>query len=221
MHDPKIERQERGDLTLVLGTDGSGKSTFLNELQKRRDFSILEPTSTKEAQAFKRNSKNSFVDEALVDCREEIYMKLNFEFDRLIKSKLESGNKIATTGNSIVTLVSHALMRSIVACKEKNVHMLVERWLEIDHARPNKLILVHASDQIIRERILDRQQRGDLAERFWGFNSLHFLSLYQDVLHQTIEKISEATSIKGIKLDSGFLSPHEMVLEYDRADRLD
>lgn len=204
-----------GELSLVLGVDGSGKSTFLDGLHRHLGVVILEPTSTPEAKAFKAANTETPVDGALIDEREKIFLELNRQFDGAVQTELDTGRKVATTGNGLVTLVSHGLMRVIVG--ERSTHEVddaVKRWLESDSLKPGRITLVHAPDEVIRQRIQERQQAGDQTERFWGFNSPYFLSRYQETWHGVLDTMTQNAVAQCITLDSSQLSPTAMIDTY-------
>jgi len=211
LHTPR----QPGELSLVLGVDGSGKSTFLNGLSERFGMAVLEPTSTPEAKAFKAAHIETPVDGRLIDQRERIFLDLNRQFDERVGAELDTGQDVATTGNGLVTLVSHGLMRVIVGERgPKEIDDAVLRWMESDALKPDHVALVHAPDEVIRERIQERQQAGDQTERFWGFNSPYFLSRYQETWHGVLDTLAQETVIQCVTLDSSQLNPNEMIDVY-------
>lgn len=204
-------------LSLVLGVDGSGKTTLLDGLSVQFGVVVLEPTSTPEAKAFKVSHLDTQVDGLFIDQRESIFLGLNSKFDLSVQQELTQGRNVATTGNGLVTLVSHGLMRTIVGAK--GPHEVVDctgRWMDSNALKPENLLLVHAPDEVIRQRIQGRQQAGDHTERFWGFNSPYFLSRYQEVLREVISVVAENTMIRCIELDSSQLTPQAMIDSYAR-----
>ena len=203
------------ELTLTLGVDGSGKSTFLKGLADNLGYSVIEPTSSPEARLFKLANIDNPVDSDFVNKRENIFLRLNRDFDTQIRSIQETNSLIATTGNGFVTQVSHGVMRSIVDTNHsRSINDIVADWADSDMLKPATVVLIHAPATTIRERILARQEDGDVAERFWGFNSPHFLTLYQDGLMEAVEALGRFTSIRHYNLDSQVLTPREMLEVY-------
>lgn len=204
-----------GQLSLVLGVDGSGKSTLLNGLNEQFGAIVLEPTSTPEVKAFKATNLDTLIDSSFIDRREKVFLDLNSQFDQSVERELIQGCNVATTGNGLVTLVSHGLMRTIVGAKGvREVEGSTERWMKSDALKPKNILLVHAPDDVIRQRIKNRQQAGDHTERFWGFNSPYFLSRYQETWREVVSKLAETTVINCVELDSSQLTPEAMIESY-------
>src|SRR3989344_3749127 len=157
---------------LVAGIDGSGKSTFLEQLGLL-EYIVHEPTVTPMARNFKQASLNRLLDSDFISERESLYLGLNDKFDASIRESLENGRKVATSGNTLVTLLSHTVMRAIVSDSQPEgiTKSVINQWLSADCFKPEALVLVHAPESVILERILERQRSGDRAEEFWGFNS--------------------------------------------------
>ncbi len=203
------------ELSLVLGVDGSGKSTFLNGLNEHFGVTVLELTITPEAKAFKAAHIETPVDGPFIDQRERIFLELNRQFDQRVNTELRTGHNVAATSNGLVTLVSHGLMRVIVG--ERNpveISDAVGRWAESDALKPGRIALVYAPIEVIRERIRKRQQAGDETECFWGFNSPYFLSRYQDAWHEVLGILGRETLIQCVALDSSQLTPDQMISAY-------
>lgn len=202
----------RPELTLVLGTDGSGKSTFLHGLQDGLGYGVLEPTSSDEARTFKHANIDVPVNDAFVDDREGIFLRLNQSFDAQIAAMQESVPRIATTGNSLVTLVSHGVMRNLINARNRRpIDDIVTEWAATDSLKPANVVLVHAPQATIQQRIVARQEDGKTDERFWGFNAPYFLAGYQDGLHEAINTLAMLTTIRHQSLDSTALNPDEMI----------
>lgn len=199
----------------MLGVDGSGKSTFLRGLKTRFNYEVLEPTSTPEARALKVANLKMPIDGDLIDQRERVFLELNHQFDRVLSQDHAGERAIATTGSALVTLVSHGLMRVIIGEKnEGEVSESVERWVNTGAQRPDRVVLVHAQDSVIRQRILERQQAGNQSEHFWGFNSPYFLSRYQETLHHVVDLLGCRVAADCLKLDSSTQTPLAMIDAY-------
>jgi thymidylate kinase len=197
---------------LVVGIDGSGKSTLLAGLNQRDGAEIKEVTSSPEARSFKRSAIERYVDSAFVSERQMIFLKLNRVFDSQVSAILDSGVRVVTTGSSLVTLVSHSLMTEIVTGTTGRVDGSVRRWIDDSESlKPDQIILVHAPDEVIRSRIIVRQDESQSDERFWGFNAPYFLSRYQESWHGLMGMLINEGGIDCVSLDSSVLSPIEMV----------
>jgi thymidylate kinase len=215
-HEPTLVSPE---ITLVMGIDGSGKSTFVNNLSQQLGFGVLEPTSSPAAKAFKAANLETFVDASFIDTREAIFLDLNREFDAEIIKTQEQTPRIATTGNSLVTLVSHAVMRHITDTRHTSMEEIVTSWAASDSLKPTSIALIHAPISTIRNRITQRQQDGDSQEKFWGFNAPYFLDHYQEALHEVIavvEAMGSHALAPCISLNSQFMSPDEMIVAYSK-----
>jgi len=206
-------------LALVVGVDGSGKSTFLDQLSTSEGYTILEPTTTREARQFKLDSLETRIDGPFIDAREALYLGLNDEFDDTIITELGRSQRVATTGGRIVTQLSHAVMRNVAEGTDRDrtrglVDDIVEHWLNNNHLKPDVLVLVHAPADVILGRIGLRQEQGDISEKFWGFNSPFFLCHYQDAWLELAEQIKDSTSLDCLTLNSDEMSPEEMTEKY-------
>ncbi|CAN5181037.1 hypothetical protein BH09PAT3_BH09PAT3_5840 [soil metagenome] len=200
------------ELSLVVGIDGSGKSTFLQMLETNMGAVIMEPTSSPEARAFKASNLETPVDTTFINERERIYLNLNQEFDTRLEDAIESGQRVATTGSRLVTLLSHELMRTVITDKPRtSLPDLIGTWAGDASLKPEALAFVHAPAEVIRARITARQMAGDTSEFFWGFNAPHFLWRYQDAWHEAVDTITKESDINCLKLDSSKLTPNEML----------
>lgn len=205
---------EQSHYLLVTGIDGSGKSTFLRGLGNELGYVAMEPTGTPEARSFKANTLEEPVTDAFIDERECLYMGLNHLFDEKVRESLDLKAKVASSGNSLVTLLSHNSMRAVALSKDTSVEDCVESWLGSGYLKPDAIVLVHAPAPVIFERISERQQAGDQNEKFWGFNSPFFLEQYQAAWRQALSILSNRCDIQCITLDSDMLQPHEMLATY-------
>lgn len=203
---------------LVVGIDGSGKSTFLDNLKDTFGYTKLEPTSTPEAKAFKAAHISTGVDPIFVSEREALFLGLNRAFDTQVQDEIERTGNVATTGNALVTLLSHAVMRKVIGAPECNtVRDIVETWVRDQHARPDGLVFVHAPDSVILKRIEERQQRGNAIEKFWGFNAPLFLCQYQDSWGEALEHIQRATDIATVDFDTGTMRVPAMIRGFQQS----
>lgn len=204
-------------LVIVAGVDGSGKSTFLEQLAASQGYIVLEPTSTEEARRFKAETIDTLVDGNFIATREEMYLRLNDMFSETIQVELELTNRVATTGGRIVTQLSHAVMRAIVENAPKTTNFvddMVDTWLEHGPRVPDALIVVHAPTDVILGRIGLRQDNGDSTEKFWGFNSPFFLHHYQESWLKFAEAVQSRNGLPCLTLDTNELTPEGMIESY-------
>lgn len=209
--------QPSSHLVLVAGVDGSGKSTFLEQLATSQGYSVLEPTSTDEARRFKAETLDTLVDGDLITTREAMYLRLNDMFSDTIRAELELTNRVATTGGHIVTQLSHAVMRALVENTPETtsfIDNMVDAWLEDGLRVPDALVVVHAPIEVILGRIGVRQDNGDSTEKFWGFNSPFFLHHYQESWLKLVEAVQSGNRIPCVTLDSDELRPESMMESY-------
>lgn len=203
------------NLTLVVGVDGSGKTTFLNGLARQNETRILEPSTTPEAKAFKDQHLQVVIDADLIDKREQLYLGLNREFDHRISAQQEAGYDVATSGSELITKVSHGLMRIIIRAQATPIDDIVRTWLSSeDSLLPDEVVFVHASDKVLRQRIERRQSRGIDGEKFWGFNSPYFLSRYQETWHQVIDTLAKEATMRCVSLDNSWQPPAMTLASY-------
>jgi thymidylate kinase len=198
---------------LVLGVDASGKSTFLKGLHDRLGFTVLEPTSSPEAKAFKAEHMDEPLDIDLVKKRQRLFNDLNISFDQKIIEKNEYNN-VAATSSSLITNVSHAVMRRVVGDEAISISQVIDEWNESTSAKPDQVVLMRAPIDTIRQRILNRQKAGMVGEKLVGFNSLFFLRYYQDALEETAEAISSDYDV--VSFDSSTSSSKAILNAYKR-----
>ena len=210
----KAENSACGSVTLVVGVDGSGKSTFLNGLSQR-GFETVEPSSSIESRDFKANNVNTFVDLPFIDEREQLFAGMNNVFDELVANKKNNGIKVATTGSHLVTVISHNVMRLIVGHRVEMNNIVQQCASSQATLKPDEVVMIHAPYNIIRERISDRQKAGDENERFWGFNSPWYLDRYQETWYKFTDTL-KILGLSMITLDSHNLNPDQMIEEYSR-----
>jgi thymidylate kinase len=218
MTNPEIESKTaiRGELTLALGVDGSGKSTFLAGLASRLGTMVFEQTTSPEARRFKRANLGTPVTAAFVHQREDMFLRLNDGLEATISEELARGKDSATSGGRLITLVSHQLMRVVIdEAHPRTISQTVGEWLEDDGSlKPDRIVLTHAPHDVIEERIAQRQQAGDKTEAFVGFNALSFLRRYQDTWHDTLSILQTSSDIPCASFDSSQISPEKMIEQY-------
>ena len=204
-----FDEQQLPPHLLVLGVDGSGKSTFLQGVRSY-GYEILEPTGTPESRAFKAAHIDTPVDEDFISQRQELFLALNEQFGQTVTERLRSYGKLATTGNALVTHVSHEVMRQTITSKADYAGKAL-LWLEASSdSKPDGIILIHAPMEVIMKRIQGRQEKGDTSEKFWGFNAPLFLHAYQEAWKRTLS-ILETHAIPILSMDSSVLSPTRML----------
>ncbi len=203
---------ERGNYTLVVGVDGSGKSTFLDGLTTELGIESLEQTGSPEVRQFRKDNIETMIDSEFVDTRERLFENLNGDFDEIISQRLTGGYDVACAGTTLVTAVSHGVMRRIVDPQTENpVDYAIGKWQRDCRVRPSTIALIHAPKEVICARIMARQAAGDETERFWGFNSPFFLERYQEAWYEAVRYIGEKTSVQCIELDSSQLDTPQMI----------
>ncbi|HIA91689.1 TPA: hypothetical protein EYO12_01055 [Candidatus Saccharibacteria bacterium] len=212
----KVEAQleKSPDRLLVLGVDGSGKSTWLGALATI-GYEILEPTSSSRAREFRKRTATQVLDAEMIAEREDIYIDLNSDFKNLAEAKYSEGRKIATSGGELVTRVSHAVMRQTITSELSHRHHLdvAHKWIEAADQLPDSINLVHAPFSVISQRIAERQKT-DTFENFWGFNSLVFLERYQRAWHEIISILEIETDVSCTKFDTDELTSAEMLSKF-------
>lgn len=180
-------------------------------------LSFIEPTTTPDARSFKAAHIGVPVNAAFVDRREQLFLGLNQQFDAHIDGLISQKKDVVTTGSSLITKVTPALMRVIVGGNSTpSITHTVASWLEdSDTLKPDHLTLVYAPDEVITERIRNRQKQGDSLERSWGFNAPHFLSRCQDTWQEVLSIIGEQSDIPTLALDSSQMQPVQMIEAYE------
>lgn len=211
-----LQTPELPNHILIAGIDASGKSTFLINLSEQWGCLPLEPTSTDEARTFRRRNADEPVTADLIAAREQLFLGINEEHSQHITERLAAGTRVATTGNSLVTRLSHAVMRG-VAVDQTNPAAVVYDWLASGELRPEALFLTHAPFEVIRKRIMERQQTGDKLERFWAFNSLFFLDQYQDAWLGALETVGRETDIICRGIDTSRVAAADVVPHIERS----
>lgn len=199
---------------LVLGVDGAGKSTLLRGLHEHEGTTVFEPSSCSEVTAFKTRSRNQEVTPELIDEREAIFLRLNQSFEACVAQMLNTCSSITTTGGSLVTRVSHSLMREVVTGEEGQVDVAVDLWLNDTKApKPDQIVLIHAPSNVIAERLRNRADQGCPEEIPWGFNSVYFLTHYQATWNRLMDGVLWDAGIECLPMDSSQLSPREMLAD--------
>ncbi len=202
-------------LIISVGVDASGKSTTLNTLRDRLGFQAFESTSTPEAKTFKKKHLNTPLTVEMVQQREEMYLRLTADAETHIKREMAAGESVATIDSPLVTRLSHAVMRQVIdpGIGPNHQSSVVHSWIDSNYVDTNidTLALTHAPHETIMDRIVSRQQAGDKTEKFWGFNSPHFINLYQTAWHQAFELIAVETDLTCLSFDTSIESPEVIV----------
>ncbi len=204
-----------GKLTLVIGVDGSGKSAFLKCMSQLDNIVTLEPTDTTEAKEFKQKSLNEIIDENFINQHNELFLRLNKEFDQKTFEKRNMGIDVAISGGVLITFVAHSLMRNIINKKSESVDETVTKWVESDDfIKPDELVFLYAPDEVIIQRIKKRQLKGREEEKFWGFNSPFFLARYQEIWHTVVDKLAKEAIADCITIDTSVYSREDTFDKY-------
>jgi dephospho-CoA kinase len=210
-------------LTLVVGVDGSGKSTFLAGMEREYGCEVLEPSATLAMKKFKKDNNKRLITSDFIDLREGLFLNHNTGFaEEYIRTE---ATHLASTGSALVTLVSHGLMRAIVegedgVDKDDVAEQSLEAFTRLNEPLPDDIVLIHAPDEVIQARIRERQLEGQKEEDFWGFNSPHFLSHYQMTWLNVVERIPSTLGVTALSLDTSILNPDEMIKKYSLAENL-
>lgn len=201
-------------LTLVLGADAVGKSTFLSNLDAQLGYETFEPTSSDEIRAFKKANLDTVIDANYINERRNLFLGLSLDSDVDIQNK--GNEKSATTSSTLITVASHDLMEVIIGARPKiDRPSIIDRWKLMSLFIPENIVFIHADENEIRSRIENRQKAGHVAERFWGFNSPFYLSQYQKLLRRIFEDIQNEGEVNCISLNSSNLDPNEMIELYE------
>lgn len=182
--------------TLVVGCDASGKSTFLEGVHQAWGDTYGESTSSDEAREFRRANNERVIDAEYIGLRESLYLGLSHQ--ALLAMKHQDGH-VVTSDSSLVTRVSHSVMRQIISEPHANNEEIIAKW-QADEAKANidtagVIVHTHAPFPVIRERIIARQESGDKLEHFWGFNAPFFLEAYQNRWKTVIRDLAERSYI--------------------------
>lgn len=209
--------------TLILGRDASGKSTLLNGIQEKYGDSLTEAATTKPVRSFKRRHLETVVDLGFVDARERLYLGLCLSRSSL-KARSEAllrGN-VTTTSDSLVTRVSHQVMRSIVSEHESfSAERAVDQWqddiIRTSSRAPDLIAMTYVPCEVANSRMRERQEAGMVEERFWGFNSPFFLERYQTALVDTLRCIGSEGLATTVCIDTSDRTISETLDAYSDA----
>ena len=177
-----LESFVSSELSLVLGVDGSGKTTFMRAASDLNSATVLEPTANQKAKEFKQTFFDHPITPELVDRREQLFTELNRDFDVKVNDALESTH-VLTSGSLLVTRLSHFAMREVISIPQSiSVTGIVDEWLTTNTRIPERVVYLHAPTKTIQGRLLAREMSGDTRERPFGYNSPFFLDRYNKVL---------------------------------------
>lgn len=166
--------------TLVVGSDATGKSTIVRTIREAYGCAPIESSRSIEALAFRASHLKTPIDRTFLDIREQFYLLLEaVDQPKTLKIK----GDIVTTNSTLTTRLSHAVMRTCIGEPAADDDTLIAQW-QNDEQRfgtplPDNIILTRAEPDIIRQRIIARQQAGARDEDFWGFNAPFYLERYQ------------------------------------------
>lgn len=201
------------ELTLVLGVDGAGKSTFMRNVQSFSEAAIIEPTRSMQSREFKARSLSRLVDGPFIDEREALFAGMNIELEKRLRKELKIRD-VLTSGSGLTTKLSHAVMRSTIGMKGESVENIVNAWLESPEIVPDRVSFVHAPHEAIISRIQTRQNRGRRTEMFWGFNAPFFLAQYQASLAEAVNVIEQTTDIPVQSFDTTSAESVDLAVEH-------
>lgn len=199
--------------TLVVGCDGSGKSTLLAGIHQRYGDTIRESTRSEVGLVFKRATIGRLIDDGFIDEREAFYL----DIERQEREARRDIRDIATTNATLVTRLSHDVMRRCIGVVGVDDDEIISRWLEDENdsglARPDIVACTYASHATIRARIIERQRAGMRDERFWGFNAPFFLERYQERWQRLMPALAKS-GLRYIALDTDAATPTQVMDQY-------
>jgi len=203
-----------GELSLVLGVDGSGKTSFMNGVAEATGATVLEVASSQKLSDFKHATFDEPITPELVDAREQLFEGLNHEFDAHVQEALKRSD-VLTSGSLLVTRLSHLAMRETIARPAPTTVVdIVEEWLDGAELVPDTVVHLHAPADVIRARLLKRELRGDVHERPRGYNSLFFLARYEKALQSATSYLANTGIVKTFDYDSSRGTSADKVSNY-------
>lgn len=199
--------------TLVVGCDASGKSSMLEGIQDQWGDHYVESTRSEEATTFRKANHTRVIDADYIAQRENLYLGLSHQ--GLLQMKSVEGDYV-TSDSSLVTRLSHSVMRQVISEPHLNSEQIINAWQE-DEAKvgaksPDLFVLTYADFSVIRKRMEDRQVN-DQFEHYWGFNAPLFLEAYQERWKEMMSNLSSA-AFNCISLDTSEKTKDECVAQY-------
>lgn len=205
--------------TLVVGCDASGKSTFIEGINGRHGDVFAESTQTARAQEFKRKYFGHPVDAEFIDARESMYLDLSGSSMKRVMELEGSGLDTITSDSSLVTRLSHAVMREVRLGVVVSDEEVISKWANNDVADPKEIpdiaVLTSPPFSVIVERMRARQAAGDRMESFVGFNSLDFLEAYHDRWEAFFPRLVDSVPLL-ISVDTSQVSVGESIDVYSQ-----
>ncbi|HSX17005.1 MAG TPA: hypothetical protein VLH86_02790 [Patescibacteria group bacterium] len=208
--------------TLVVGCDASGKSTIARRICERYGDTPVESSRSAQAVEFKAKNERRYMSAAFIDEREAFYLQLEAQEQPRTTSL---GGNVVTTNSTLVTRLSHAVMRACIGEPYLRDEEIIPLWLD-DERRlgtplPDAVILARAEPDVIRGRMLARQKSGMQGEDFWGFNSPFFLERYQQRWEGMVASLG-SIGVPCLELDTSFTQPDDagLLVHYDALRQL-
>lgn len=201
-------------LLLILGVDGSGKTTLAHALAAHTGAVVHEATTGPHSKGLKKLHHRREIDANMVHMREYMYASLTDVLQREVESHLKDTN-IITTGSILVTRLANYTMRRVIAePNKKSLSEIVDEWLSSRDRSPDEIIYLHAPMDVIIGRILERLRAGDIHELPVAYNSPFYLNEYNKVLSEAALYIAQHTTIPVADYDTSILSPDEIVAKH-------
>jgi deoxyadenosine/deoxycytidine kinase len=190
-------------LVYVIGVDGTGKSTLINQIVSTREgYTFMEATSTDAAREFKNQNFEMLIDATFINQREALFADIAQDFENQFHQMHANRQSVVTTGGALVTRLSHQVMRTIVGDSSSTYEDVLSEWVRDESlVRPTAFIHLHAPIQVLLARIATRHTAGDITENRWGFNSPHFLNHYQEAWHHT-RGFLESIGVRCVSIDT-------------------
>lgn len=199
--------------TLVVGCDASGKSTLLAGIHRRYGDAIRESTRSDVGLAFKRANIDRRIDGSFIDEREAFYL----DIERQERDIARDYPDIATTNATLITRLSHDVMRRCIGLAGYDDEDIISRWFDDEEdagtPRPDIIAFTYAPFATICARIVERQQAGMQDERFWGFNSPFFLERYQERWRRLMPALGEC-GLCYVTFDTAIETPEQIMTGY-------
>lgn len=193
---------------------------MLEAVRGRFGDTVGESSTSEKARDFKRRNFGREIDAEFIDEREALYLELSSVALARMDVLQNLGKDVITSDSSLVTRLSHNVMREVRLGKPLDVDKVVSDWRTdesvVGAAPPDMLVLACPPFSVVQERIEARQRAGDKLESFVGFNSLDFLHAYRDGWRRVLPTLLDHIPV-ALEIDSSVTSVTESVEMYSEA----